>query len=373
VTGCGSVPLVEALRDLSSTWDGLLERSPAASPFASSAWHSAWASVASPEEVEASRAVLLNGSGGVVEAILPVAVHEVTFRRTRVTALTWAIGDLASPDHLDVLALPEADLATVIPALTSLPWDMVILSNLAPDATNAIRLGEALRRGGCAVRLDPLWSCPYLDLPGSWDEYLASLSPNRRQTLRRKERKLSRDHVVSLTDYGTGRLEEGLRRLVTLHEQRWAGAGTFSDPRVTRLHRCFAEDAARRGRLWLATLDLDGVPAAAWYGFADRDTVYFYQSGRDPGREDQSVGAVLMGMMIRRAIERGYRRFDFLRGDEAYKLQWTATQRTTTELVVFRPSWRGRWLRGLDLAGRLRARLRARRTGGVAPSHPERD
>src|SRR5204863_193458 len=94
----------------------------------------------------------------------------------------------------------------------------------------------------------------------------------------------------------------------------WAigGGGTFSDPRVERLHRTFAAELSRQGRLWLTTLDLDGTPAAAWYGFADRDTVYFYQSGRDPRWEEKSVGVALMVKMIRRAIERGYRRFDFL-------------------------------------------------------------
>ncbi len=66
-----------------------------------------------------------------------------------------------------------------------------------------------------------------------------------------------------------------------------------------------------------------------------------------------------MVKMIRRAIERGYKRFDFLRGDEAYKRQWTASEGVTQELVAFRPSWRGQWLRSVDWAARVRARLRA--------------
>ena len=120
-----------------------------------------------------------------------------------------------------------------------------------------------------------------------------------------------------------------------------------------------AAELAARQQLWLATLDLDGVPAAAWYGFTDRETVYFYQSGRDPRWERESVGLVLMGAMIRRAIERGFRRFDFLRGDDAYKRHWTETRRMTEEFTIFRPGWRGRWLRALDGAATLRARLYA--------------
>jgi CelD/BcsL family acetyltransferase involved in cellulose biosynthesis len=363
-------PLLEALRLGSAPWDRLLERSPAASPFASWAWHRAWAHSAPPEDLAASHAVLVQGAGGTVEALLPVAVRRVTFRRREVTALTWAIGELGCPDHLDVLASPEADLAAVVPTLKALPWDVVFLNNLAADAPNARQLAAALARHGCAVRHETRWTSPYLELPGSWDEYQASLSSGRRQTLRRTERLLRRDHAVVVTDYGTDRLEEGWRHLVALHEQRWAGAGTFSDPQVDHLHRCFTRELARRQQLWLSTLDVDGEPAAAWYGFADRDTVYFYQSGRDPRWAHQSVGVVLMALMIRRAIERGFRRFDFLRGEEAYKAQWTGSQRDTVGLVAFRPTWRGQWLRGLDLAGRLRARLLARNPSERVRSEP---
>jgi CelD/BcsL family acetyltransferase involved in cellulose biosynthesis len=360
-TSAACVPLVEALAADPTAWDQLRDRSPAASPFAGWAWHRAWADSASSEELRASSCVVLRDDQGSTAGLIPVAVGTVTFRRRPVAGLTWAVGDIGCPDHLDVLADPGAELDRAVPALLSLPWEVAILSNLAPAAPNVVRLAAALIRSGCAVRWNAGSRCPYLDLPSTWDEYLSSFSANRRQVLRRRERNLERDHVVVLTDYGPENLAEGWRHLVTLHERRWAteGGGTFSDPRVERLHRAFAEQLSRRGQLWLTTLDLDGAPAAAWYGFADRDTVYFYQSGRDPRWEDKSVGVALMVKMIRRAIERGYRRFDFLRGDEAYKREWTASEAVTQELLVFRPGWRGRWLRGLDWAGRVRARLRA--------------
>ena len=106
-----------------------------------------------------------------------------------------------------------------------------------------------------------------------------------------------------------------------------------------------------------------GAPVAAWYGFAWGDTVYFYQSGRDPAWERHSVGLVLMGTMIQRAIERGYRRFDFLRGADPYKRQWTTTDRMTEQITIFRRGLGGRALRALDAAAQLRARLRG--TAGV--------
>src|SRR5207237_7702232 len=136
--------------------------------------HRAWANSAPPQDLHASHAVLLRGAEGALQVVLPVAVRTVTFRRRQVRALTWAIGDLGCPDHLDVLALPDAHLAAVVPALTSLRWDVMILNNLAPDAPNATRLAAVLLRHGCAIRRQPLWSCPYLELPSSWEGYLSS-------------------------------------------------------------------------------------------------------------------------------------------------------------------------------------------------------
>jgi CelD/BcsL family acetyltransferase involved in cellulose biosynthesis len=72
-----------------------------------------------------------------------------------------------------------------------------------------------------------------------------------------------------------------------------------------------------------------------------------------------------MATMIRRAIERGYRRFDFLRGADPYKRQWTTAQRCTEEITIFRPGWRGRVLRALDSVGAFRARLLRKTTDGA--------
>lgn len=348
-----------ALDDLGpAAWDAVLAESPAASPFAGWAWHRAWAASAPPEQVDASEAVLLRRADGSLQAVLPVLLRPVRFRRITVAALTWAIGDSGCPDHLDVLATPDADLAALAPALEAMPWDVVIFSNLAEDAGNAARLCAALERRGHALRRRPLWGCPRLQLPNAWERYLAALTPTRRQTLGRKERNLSRRHVVALTDYGEERFEEGWSHLVRLHADRWNGQGAFRDPHLERLQRAFAQEMAKRQRLWLSTLDVDGEPVAVWYGFASHDTVYFYQGGRAPRWERESVGLVLMGLMIRRAIEQGYKWFDLLRGEDGYKRHWTLTQRVTNEVVVFRSGWRGTCVRALDWAAELRGRLR---------------
>lgn len=362
--GVVRMSLPEALALGPGAWDAVLARAEAPSPFMSWAWHRAWTESAPAAEVAASQVLVLWGSGGVVQAVLPVVPRRLAFHRFPATALTWATGDMGCPDHLDLLAAPGADVAAFVPALEAASWQVLVLSNLTPTAPAAGRLCDAIAARGYVMRRRKLWGCPYLELPTDWDQYLGSLTPTRRQTVRRKERNLQRDHAMQITDYEGARVDEGLTRLMALHARRWedgpgAGGGAFRDPRVARLHRRFATELAALRRLWLTTLDLDGKPVAAWYGFTWHDTVYFYQSGRDPAWDRASVGQVLMGAMIRRAIERGYRRFDFLRGEDPYKRQWTETQAITEEITLFRPGWRGRWLRALDAAAALRARLHA--------------
>jgi hypothetical protein len=337
----------------------MVAASGSSSPFMRWAWHDAWAASASPEELRASFAILL-GDSDAPTGVLPLALRTVSFRRTRVTALTWAIGSVGCPDHLDLPIPLDAPLEAVIPTLDALPWDLIALGGVAAQAPNVSRLAELFARRGFTVRRTPLDTCPWIELPDSWDTYLAGLSSSRRQAIRRRERKLGREHTLIVTDYAPDRMDEGWRHLRSLHSARWGGPGALGNPQLDRLLRHFADGLAARGELWLTTLDLDAEPVAAWLGFTSGDTVYFYQSGRDPARESESVGGVLMAAMIRRAIERGYRRFDLLRGDDAYKKDWGAVQRTIDEVLVFRPGWRSAWLRALDHVGRMRARLRSR-------------
>src|SRR2546430_6295787 len=102
------LPLLEELRHGSLAWDQLLKRSPAASPFAGWAWHWAWANSAPPEDVRTSQAVLLRGAGGAVEALLPVAVRDVTLRRRRGSGPAWGIGGIGCSGHLGVVAGAQA-------------------------------------------------------------------------------------------------------------------------------------------------------------------------------------------------------------------------------------------------------------------------
>lgn len=156
-----------------------------------------------------------------------------------------------------------------------------------------------------------------------WQGYLATQSPNFRQQARRRERMLARDHALRyrLTQ-DPSCLDADLDVLLRLHEARWAGGSrSFAGDRAS-LHRAFAAKALERGwlRLWIA--ELDGHPAAAWYGFRYGHAEWYYQAGRDRRYDRLSIGFVLLAHTIRAAFCDGIDEYRLLRGDERYKLRF---------------------------------------------------
>jgi CelD/BcsL family acetyltransferase involved in cellulose biosynthesis len=166
---------------------------------------------------------------------------------------------------------------------------------------------------------------PVLHIGGmSWDDFLAHRSANFRQQVRRRERKLAREHALSyrLAD-DPARLGEDLDTLVRLHDDRWRDGGSIAFSGWRReLHAQFARRALDRGwlRLWL--LELDGQTVAAWYGFRHGGAEWFYQSGRDRSAAGDAVGFVLLCHTIREAMNDGMREYRLLRGDEPYKARF---------------------------------------------------
>ncbi len=183
------------------------------------------------------------------------------------------------------------------------------------------RDGWGLALGARTVRRT---SSPVLRAGGrDWTSFLETRSANFRQQTRRRERRLARAHALRyrLAD-DASQLDADMDELLRLHEARWAGVSRSFAGRRATFHRAFAARALERGwlRLWIA--ELDGRPAAAWYGFRYADAEWYYQAGRDRRYDKLSIGFVLLAHTIRAALDDGVQEYKLLRGDEGYKLRF---------------------------------------------------
>jgi CelD/BcsL family acetyltransferase involved in cellulose biosynthesis len=300
---------IESLEQARGDWDRLAEG--AGHPFATWEWVDAWWRFFG-EGKELYSFICRDVSGEVV-CILPMYVAST--RPVRVARFI-GYGSLRSP-----LCAPEdRPLAArgVHEAVGSGPGRcrLVYAEKMPGEQGWGPMVGGSL----IATHADPV-----IRLNGqSWDEYLSSLSTKLRKKVGYEERRLARDHELSfrLTE-DPARLADDMDILIRLHETRWGEetTGVFDGPRGL-MHRELAAGMLARGwlRLWIE--EVDGEPAAAFYGFRFSGSDWVYQLGRDLRYERRSVGSVLLGHVIREACNDGMREFRLLDGAAPYKLRF---------------------------------------------------
>jgi CelD/BcsL family acetyltransferase involved in cellulose biosynthesis len=174
---------------------------------------------------------------------------------------------------------------------------------------------------------------PILRWTTGWDDFVAARSANLREQIRRRERRLRREHSVRfrLTD-DSELLERDLDTLFRLHRAVRRRSDFGPEP----FHRDFAAFALERGWLRLWILELDDRPAAAWYGFRFGGVETYYQAGREPSLDRLSVGFVLLAHTIRAALDDGVVEYRFGRGEEIYKYRFATEDPGVDTIVVGR-------------------------------------
>ncbi|MBS7646617.1 GNAT family N-acetyltransferase [Candidatus Bathyarchaeota archaeon] len=199
--------------------------------------------------------------------------------------------------------------------------------------------------------------CPYKPLPKSIDAFRASLSRNMKRNLRRYMEKAKKEFEVEFSDYS--KVEsciEGMHLLFKLHQKEWTSKGypgVFANINLRNFHLEIAKIFAGRRWLGLFLLKLSGRPAAVVYGFKDQRKFYGYLSGFDPIYSKYSVGNLLIAHVIEKCIEEGLSEFDFMRGDEKYKVLWETILRWNQTAIISRSgilsnTWRKLYLKIWD-------------------------
>ncbi|MHB8637263.1 MAG: GNAT family N-acetyltransferase [Fimbriimonadaceae bacterium] len=170
----------------------------------------------------------------------------------------------------------------------------------------------------------PQAQCLVLELDKPYDAYVNSLGKSLRYDVRRLEKAPFTTGVASIELAAKATVEASLENLFRLHAMRWRRRwqpGAFP-ARLRRFHLEWATRAQANGWLELSVLLAEGEPIGALYAMSLHGSTYYYQAGMNPSKNAMSPGTLLVAAAIRRAIERGDRTFDFLRGDEAYKRRW---------------------------------------------------
>lgn len=172
---------------------------------------------------------------------------------------------------------------------------------------------------GQTLKVEKQEVSPYIDLPMTWEEYLSSLKRKYRKELKRKITRL--EEKSSFYQCTKETVRQDFEEFVRLHR--------LSDPVKNKfmskeMKEFFWEVKTTKLPGWqshLCFLKLDDKVVASLMTFESDQEVWLYNSGFDPGYAYYSVGLLLKSYKIKKAIEAGKKKYDFLRGGERYKYE----------------------------------------------------
>jgi CelD/BcsL family acetyltransferase involved in cellulose biosynthesis len=140
--------------------------------------------------------------------------------------------------------------------------------------------------------------------------------------LRRKRRRLGRDHPdAEFRTAAPETLEADLKVFIDMHRGAEGMKGHFMKPEIATFFERVARAFMELDWLRLDLLEIGGKAIASTFSFELDGTFYLYNSAYEPDMARLSPGFVLVTELIKRSIEKGLTRFDFLRGPERYKYQ----------------------------------------------------
>ena len=166
-----------------------------------------------------------------------------------------------------------------------------------------------------------------LTLPGSYEDWLASLTRKDRHEVRRKLRRFESSGGSPQLLRRTG--PEAVASFSAMHRTAHGTKGGFM---TTEMESYFLSLHQRAGGVVDVLEGPDGVPVATAFGFEDDDAYYLYNSAYDPDARELSPGIVLLAALVAREIDRGATLLDFLKGDEPYKFRHGAVRRPLYEI-----------------------------------------
>jgi CelD/BcsL family acetyltransferase involved in cellulose biosynthesis len=330
-----------AFETLRAEWNALAAQGVCRAPFLRAEYQQAWwAHRGGGEWPEAELRIVAAREGDGLIGIAPLFHAR---NRDGRRALLF-VGSIEISDYLDAVvkrANAERFWNGVLDRLNApdvMEWEVLDLYNLpAPSPTRAALGRAAANRGWSAVEkiLEPV---PEIALPNDWETYLSTMVEKKeRQEIRRKLRRAEGGEQkvawrIARNEPGIVAEIETFLDMMALSEDK----ARFLTTAMRAQFRATLRAASENGWLHLSFLEVEGEKAAAYLSFDYGNRLYVYNSAIDPRFNALSVGWVLLGYLLKWAIENKRAAFDFMRGGEDYKFRFGGVARQIYRVQISR-------------------------------------
>jgi len=327
---------------LAGEWNDLLHHSASDVPFLRYEYLQTWFSTLGGGEWPTGDLYVVAGRNtqGSLAGIAPLFF---TTNRDGEPAL-MLLGSIEISDYLDIIAR-ATDLEVFIEALfdhLSAPqapaWKSLDWWNLLDSSATLPLLQAAAARRGWEYTQETLQHCPFIPLPGDWEQYLAGqVDKKQRHEIRRKMRRAEsyeepvRWYIVQDEAVLDNEIEAFLELMA--HD---TNKKRFLTDAMRLQMRLGAQATWKAGYLQLAFLEAGGQKTAGYINFDYGNQIWVYNSALNFKYLELSPGWVLLGYLLQWANENKRAVFDFLRGDEDYKYRFGGIDRHVVRVKITR-------------------------------------
>lgn len=228
-------------------------------------------------------------------------------------------------------------------------WDAIHFRNFRGDSPNLPTMRSILAETSFTFVEKINIRSPYITIDCDWADYYGALSKNIRSDVRRRSNyltKLGKSEFIRV--HKIDDVIDTLQMIKSIHVKCRQAKGDVSWYMNEKRFR-FASLILKRfsDHQWLdiVFLKLNDRIIAYYLGFIYDNIIYFWNTGFDPEFSKVGPGKLLLHYWIKDSFTQGYRQFDFMVGEESYKLQWANPTRPNYELFVFKNTARSHLLK----------------------------
>ncbi|EPY2271623.1 GNAT family N-acetyltransferase [Clostridium sporogenes] len=198
-------------------------------------------------------------------------------------------------------------------------WDYIELTNFNTRSRSTYLIKQIVEKvfhGKCFFEQSVM--TPYL----KYNSIDNKINKKQLKDIERRERKLEKNHNLEI--YINAKWDrEVWDKFIKLHKEKWE-KGIFFNKEYIEFYEELIPKLEEKQQLEFSYLKVDGNIAAIHFGFKTEKKVYYYIPVYSSEYLSKGVGSILLKHIVDN-YSKNKMEFDFLRGDEKYKFDWTDT------------------------------------------------
>lgn len=315
-----SVKKVNSFTEIEKDWQDLLERASFKTIFQTYEWNETWW-----RYLKKNWGLYLVACyrGNKIAGLVPLMLDQMKIKGVPAFKILSFVGCPEADYHDFILDHQFADEAFIAIidwlVFNKKQWSILRLPEFHEDSPTHGLIDKYLRCKNIHYAKFQHTTCPCIDLPSSFDDYMVSLGYETRKKTRKNNRRLEK--------IGELRFELGepndIGDFFKLNTERWQLLGQGGSVPTEELRNFHVEVSSKlRKYLNLSFLTLNKKRIAVQYSYDYCKVRCVYLQGMDMEYDYYSPGIIIMMNRIEDAICQGMKCYDLMRGDEAYKFHY---------------------------------------------------